>query len=146
MIEFTIYGEPVAQGRPRATTTNGQARLYDPEKSRDYKQYVRLAAVEHKPATPLSGEIELVVDVYRPIPKSMPKYKRKLAIAGKLRPITKPDVDNYVKGIKDGLSGVIWQDDKQVVSMTVRKWYSEAPRVELKIQELYQDSEQLSII
>lgn len=38
MIEFTIYGEPVAQGRPRATTINGMVRMYDPKKSRDFKQ------------------------------------------------------------------------------------------------------------
>lgn len=78
------------------------------------------------------------MDVYRQIPKSLAKYKRVLAIEGKLRPITKPDVDNYVKGIKDGLSGIIWQDDKQVVSMTVRKWYSEEPRAEITVKEVGQ--------
>ncbi|WP_209121529.1 RusA family crossover junction endodeoxyribonuclease [Alkalihalobacillus sp. BA299] len=136
MISFTIYGEPIAQGRPRATTINGQARLYDPMKSRDYKQYVKLVASENKPEKLLEGEIELIVDIYKPIPKSMPKYKRKMAIEGQLRPTTKPDVDNYVKGIKDGLSGIIWHDDKQVVSLTVRKWYSEIPRVEVKVSDL----------
>lgn len=136
MISFTIFGEPIAQGRPRASTVNGQVRLYDPNKSRDYKQYVRLAAADHKPENLLEGELELTVDVYRPIPKSMPKYKREMAIEGKLRPITKPDVDNYVKGIKDGLSGIIWQDDKQVVSLVVRKWYSETPRVEITVCEV----------
>lgn len=34
-IAFTVYGEPVAQGRPRATHMNGMTRLYDPKKSRD---------------------------------------------------------------------------------------------------------------
>lgn len=31
MIKFTVYGEPVAQGRPRATTINGHVRMYDPK-------------------------------------------------------------------------------------------------------------------
>ncbi|MBM7634054.1 RusA family crossover junction endodeoxyribonuclease [Geomicrobium sediminis] len=138
-ISFTIYGEPVAQGRPRAgRDRKGNVQMYDPLKSRDYKQYVKLAAAEHRPSKLLSGELELVVDVYRQIPKSLAKYKRALAIEGKLRPITKPDVDNYVKGIKDGLSGIIWEDDKQVVDLTVRKWYSDEPRVEVQVKEVGQ--------
>nr|WP_326134879.1 RusA family crossover junction endodeoxyribonuclease [Cytobacillus horneckiae] len=41
MIKFTVFGEPVAQGRPRATTINGQVRMYDPAKSKNFKEYVR---------------------------------------------------------------------------------------------------------
>lgn len=137
MIAFTIYGEAVAQGRPRAGKTfTGKTVLYDPAKSRDYKQFVRLVASEHRPKQLLEGEIELELDVYRKIPKSYPKYKQALARENKIRPVTKPDVDNYVKGIKDGLSGVIWKDDNQVVSLTARKWYSDTPRVEIKVVEL----------
>jgi len=141
MIEFTIYGDPVAQGRPRAGRgPGGHVRMYDPAKSKDYKQYVKLTAAQHRPEKLIEGEIELVVDVYRSIPKSMSKKKRALALEGKLRPITKPDVDNYVKGVKDGISGVIWEDDKQVVSLTVRKWYSDAPKVVVKITEIKEES------
>jgi len=49
MIRFTVYGEPVAQGRPRATNINGHIRMYDPKKSRDFKDYVRLVASENRP-------------------------------------------------------------------------------------------------
>jgi hypothetical protein len=40
-IRFTIYGQPVAQGRARAVIVAGHARYLDPAKSRDYKQYGR---------------------------------------------------------------------------------------------------------
>ncbi|MBU9711088.1 RusA family crossover junction endodeoxyribonuclease [Evansella tamaricis] len=140
MITFTIYGEPVAQGRPRTGKSfTGKTVVYDPKKSRNYKQYVRLVALEHRPKNLLESELELVIDVFRKIPKSMPKYKQELAIEGKLRPTTKPDVDNYAKGIKDGLSGIIWNDDKQVVSLLVRKWYSSTPRVEVKVIEIEEE-------
>lgn len=136
-ISFTVWGDPVAQGRPRAGKgPGGHVRMYDPAKSKDYKHFVKLTAAQHRPDKLIEGEIELVVDVYRSIPKSFSKKKRALAIAGDLRPTTKPDVDNYVKGIKDGISGVIWHDDRQVVSLLVRKWYAEAPRVEVKISEV----------
>lgn len=50
--------------------------------------------------------------------------------------MTKPDADNYLKGVKDALKGIIWKDDSQVVDAFVRKRYSARPRIEVKIKEL----------
>ena len=139
MIEFVVYGEPVAQGRPRATVINGHVRMYDPKKSRDYKDYIRLAASEHAPETLLEGPISLWIKVYRPTPKSFSMRKKKLAELGRLRPVTKPDVDNYVKSIKDALKNVIWKDDSQVVKVVAEKYYSQKPRIEVKIELLCEE-------
>ncbi|WP_326271601.1 RusA family crossover junction endodeoxyribonuclease, partial [Bacillus thuringiensis] len=38
--------EPVAQGRPRASTVHGKVRMYDPKKSRDFKRYVSAIAAK----------------------------------------------------------------------------------------------------
>ncbi|MCM3699222.1 RusA family crossover junction endodeoxyribonuclease [Paenibacillus macerans] len=136
MIQFTVYGEPVAQGRPKFSTAGGFPKAYDPKKSRDYKDYVKLAAAEHAPTTPLEGPLGMVLTVYRSTPKSFSKRKAALAEEGKLTPTTKPDVDNYLKGVKDALKGVIWRDDSQVVEVYARKRYSARPRIEVKIKEL----------
>ncbi|MGF7050396.1 Holliday junction resolvase RusA-like endonuclease [Paenibacillus sp. DS2015] len=138
MIQFTVYGEPVAQGRPRATQQGGFIKMYDPEKSRDYKDYVRLAASEHAPAALLEGPIGMMVSVYRSMPKYLSKYPEKAAAAerGEILPTSKPDADNYLKGVKDALKGVIWKDDSQVVDAFVRKRYSAKPRIEVKIKDL----------
>lgn len=135
-IQFTVYGTPVAQGRPRATTVNGNVRMYDPANSRDFKKYVRLVASEHRPSTLLYGPLAMKVDIYKPSLKSFSKKKSIAAEKGELRPVTKPDVDNYVKGIKDALKSVIWKDDSQVVDLHISKWYSETPRVEVIIKEI----------
>ncbi|MEK5432628.1 RusA family crossover junction endodeoxyribonuclease [Lysinibacillus sp. FSL R7-0073] len=45
-----------------------------------------------------------------------------------------PDIDNLAKGIKDGLSKVIWRDDSQVTELIARKWYSHNPRAEVTIE------------
>jgi len=145
MIEFTIYGEPVAQGRPRATTINGMVRMYDPKKSRDFKQYVKLAASDHRPPNLFKGPLELEVKVYKSTLKSFSKKKAVAAERGELRPSKKPDVDNYIKGIKDGLNKVLWQDDSQIVDLHVSKFYSEKPRIEIKVTPLSQEEEQLCL-
>lgn len=136
MIKFTVYGEPVAQGRPRATTMNGHVRMYDPKKSRDYKNYIRLAASEHKPEKLLEGPLSMKVKIYRPSLKSFSKKKAEMAEKGELRPVTKPDTDNYIKAIKDALKSVIWKDDSQVVELHASKYYSQNPRIEIEIKEL----------
>lgn len=146
MIEFTVLGEPVAQGRPRASTIHGKVRMYDPNKSKDFKRYVKLVASQHAPKALLLGPLTMSVTVYKPSLKSFSKKKKAAAEAGTLRPITKPDVDNYVKGIKDAMKGVIWKDDSQVVDLLVSKFYSERPRIEVRIESLDEQSEQLSII
>lgn len=135
-IEFIVYGEPVAQGRPRATTINGRVKMYDPKKSSEYKNYIRLVASQHAPKELLDGPLQLDVKIYKPTLKSFSKKKKEMAEQGILRPTTKPDVDNYVKAIKDALKNVIWKDDSQVVDLQVSKYYSEKPRIEVKIEQI----------
>lgn len=135
-ISFTVYGEPVAQGRPRFSTQGGFARAYDPKKSKDFKQYVKLAASDYRPQSLLEGPLALEVKVFKSSLKSFSQKKKKAAEVGELRPLTKPDVDNFVKGIKDALKSIIWKDDSQVVDLHVSKWYSENPRVEVTVSEV----------
>jgi len=136
-VSFVVYGEPVAQGRPKFSTFGGHVRAYDPKKSKDFKEYIKLAAAEHRPDKLFEGQLKLEVKVYKSILKSFSKKKTLEAEQGILRPTTKPDVDNYVKGIKDALKSIIWKDDSQVVEMTVSKWYSEVPRIEVTINQLF---------
>lgn len=138
MIEFTVYGEPVAQGRPRFSTAGGFVKAYDPAKSGDYKQFVKLAAREFAPASLLEGPIKMKLVVYRSMPGYLSKSPKKAAAAeaGEVVPTSKPDIDNYLKGVKDALKGVIWKDDSQVVEVYALKRYSARPRIELKIIEL----------
>ncbi len=132
-----VLGDPVAQGRPRFSRQGGFVKAYDPAKSRDYKSYVRLIAAQNAPDSPVEGAIEFSLRIYRAIPKGMPKYKREAAKAGTLRPVTKPDVSNVLKGVEDALKGVWYKDDSQIVGYGVLgKWYDERPRIEIMMREL----------
>ena len=134
-IKFTVYGEPVAQGRPRFARMGNNVKTYDPEKSVNYKEIVRAEALKVRPQKPLAGAISLVILIYRSIPKSFSKKRTIQAQEGYIRPITRPDIDNIVKGIKDSLKGVIWKDDSQVITLTAKKYYSDVPRIEVAIGE-----------
>lgn len=143
-MKLTIYGEPVAQGRPRFSTAGGFAKAYDPAKSRDYKDYIRLAAAEQvKGQAPLDGALIFGLKVYRAIPKGFSKKKADAAERGEIRPITKPDLGNYVKGIKDALRSICWHDDSQVVAYKepFGKYYSEKPRIEIEVETLREKQE-----
>lgn len=131
-MKIIIEGEPVAQGRPRFSSRNGFVRVHDPQKSSNYKKLVRSVA-QRQVSEPIDKPISLLIDVYRSIPQSFSKKKHLEAVEGRLRPITKPDIDNYIKGILDGLNGVVWVDDNRIISLTVNKYYSEQPRVEVEI-------------
>jgi Holliday junction resolvase RusA-like endonuclease len=137
-IQFTVGGEPVAQGRPRAgKTKSGDVVMYDPGKSKDYKNLVRMVAWEHRPHRLIESAVTMTVKVYRPIPDSWSKVKKAKAAAGELLPISKPDLSNYIKGIEDAIEGVILKNDSQIINYgDSGKWYSENPRIEVEIREV----------
>ena len=136
MIEFEVTGEPVAQRRPRFNSKTKTA--HDPLKSRNYKKLVSMYARRSKPPDLLNGPLTVQIDVFKKPPKSIAAVKKnQTALQNEtLRPTTKPDVDNYAKGVKDACNGIVWKDDSQVVELFVRKFYSLNPRVVVKVREI----------
>lgn len=136
MIHLTIPGEVIPQLRPRFARRGNFVQTYDPAKCRDYKAYVRMIATQSRPAKLIEGPVAVRIHIYRHTPQSWSKVRIAAALAGQIRPTTKPDADNLAKGIKDALKGIIWNDDAQVVRLVVEKWYSDRPRAEVEIEEV----------
>lgn len=61
---------------------------------------------------------------------------RKLRLSGSHRPVVKPDTDNYIKSTLDGLNGLLWEDDNQIVDLMAHKYYSDKPRVEIEVKKV----------
>ena len=136
-IELIVYGDPVAQGRPRFSRQGGFVRTYDPAKSKDYKQLIRLELqplLSDPNFKPIDRACSLFLKVFRTIPNSFSKKKREAASEGAIRPTTKPDTDNYVKGVLDALNGTVLKDDSVVCEIFARKFYSERPRIEVVLE------------
>lgn len=130
-----VPGEPVAQGRPRFSVRDNHVRAHDPKKNVNYKVYIRLMAARSGPETPVEVPVRLGLRIYRGIPKSWSKKKRERADAGAIRPVTKPDISNILKGVEDALNGLWYHDDSQIVEYgEMGKWYSARPRIEITME------------
>lgn len=120
------------------STVGGHARAFTPAKTRRYEDLIRLEAGRvMEGRAQLQGPTRVTIRAYMPMPKALAIHKIKgpSAEAGVIRPITKPDVDNFAKVI-DALNGIVWPDDNQVVQLSVEKFYSSRPRLELTAAEL----------
>ena len=136
-ILMTLYGNPVAQGRPRFSRQGGFVKTYDPIKSKAYKALIRLELqplLSEPDFKPIDQACCLNLKVFRAMPKSFSKKKREEALLGYIRPTTKPDTDNYVKGVLDALNGTALKDDSVVCEIFARKFYSERPRIEVVLE------------
>jgi Holliday junction resolvase RusA-like endonuclease len=131
-----IPGAPIGKQRPIAGRSfAGHTTLRTPKKTLNYEALVALAgqqAMAGRPLIETACEVEMHIAV--PIPASWSKKKRAEALAWTLLPTTKPDIDNVEKAIFDGLNGVVWKDDVQVVSVTKRKRYSDTPGVAVTVR------------
>lgn len=133
MIAFTVFGEPKGKGRPRFTR-NG--RTYTDSNTVSYENLVRYAYLEACGGNPKihKGSVEVCIKAYFSIPKSESKKNKEKMMSGDIRPTKKPDIDNIIKSVLDGLNGVAYGDDKQVVTVIAMKHYSDIPSVEITIR------------
>lgn len=132
-VEFTIPGEPKGKGRPRFARTGKYVRTYTPQDTVNYENLVKLEY--QNTGTDVFFEkdepVKMVVVAYYSIPKSASKKKRQQMLEGEIRPIKKPDSDNILKAICDGLNGVAYVDDTQIVETTIYRFYDDIPHVDV---------------
>ena len=145
-ITFTILGDPKAQQRHRTYTRGRGGKLLpfalqvDPSKTD--KADVLAQIVQHRPESPWSGPVQLVVEWVFARPKS---HFRTGKHAGELRPDApifcdkRPDIDNLEKMLLDAMNGVFFLDDGQIAGVVATKTYSELPerpRTEVTLRRL----------
>ena len=83
--------------------------------------------------------VGITVDAYFQIPKSYTKGKRLACQHNINRPAKKPDIDNTLKVVLDALNKAAYEDDKQVVEVSCRKWYSRsAGYLRISVREVKQ--------
>lgn len=136
-IQFVVPGQPVAKGRAKAARRGKFITMYTPIKTVNYEGLVaHSASVAMAGRSLIQGAVSVELDIRLQIPESWSKKKKDMAAKGQVAHTKKPDIDNCEKGIFDGMNGVVWKDDVQVVQVTKCKRYSETPGVVVIVREL----------
>jgi Holliday junction resolvase RusA-like endonuclease len=135
-IMFTVYGEPVAKGRPRFAKRGNYVQTYTPVKTKSYEDEVRLLATKAKGSgSTLEGSVSVFIYISFSVPQSYSKRKREACLSGETKHTKKPDLDNVAKAIIDGMNGIIFKDDSQIINLNVTKVYAEVGKVEILVRE-----------
>lgn len=130
---FNIPGKIQAKQRPRF---NGRY-VYTPDRTTNYENWVKACYLEkYNNEKLLETSLEVYIRAYFEIPKSVSKKKKQQMLENEISPTIKPDTDNIAKSILDSLNGIAYLDDKQVIRLTVEKWYAEVPSVSVEIKEV----------
>ena len=136
MVCFDIEGNPIPKGRPRFRRTKTFITTYTPKKTLDFEDQVRKAAQDAMGKTDL---LETPIAVYLyfrlPIPQSYSKKRSEACLNGSEKHIKRPDLDNLIKSVLDGMNGVVFKDDSQITSLHCTKVYSNVAGVNILVKE-----------
>lgn len=129
-----IPGPPRGKGRPRFVRATG--RTYTDAKTENYEGMLRQeAALVMRGRPPMDGPVWMTVEAVFPVPTSWSLKKQAAALRRELRPTSRPDADNIMK-LSDGLNGIVFRDDAQVVEAKLVKVYGERPCVRISVGPL----------
>lgn len=140
MISFFIPGEPQGKGRAKIVRIAWFSRMATPAKTVAYEGLVaHEASLAMRGQPPMALPCRCDVEMVCSIPASWSKSKQARALAGDIRPAKKPDADNVLKALHDGMNGVVWLDDVQAVEGEWRKVYGATPGVRVTVRAVCSD-------
>ncbi len=123
-LAFVVLGEPSPEGSTKAfyikklnrtVTTHQNQKSLEAWRNRVATEAQRVLEGREWTADNCSAYI-VDVEFILSRPPSVPEHKRK-------HPIVKPDIDKLVRAVNDALTGILFVDDCQVVSMAISKDY-----------------------
>jgi crossover junction endodeoxyribonuclease RusA len=133
VISFVVHGRPQPQGSTKAFIPKGWKRAIITTDNKNLKPWRQDVASEamaamSKAGAKLSEEaIHVEVAFFFLRPKSVNKSV--------IHKTTKPDIDKLERGILDGLTGICFRDDSQVVSCIASKGFCDSnERAEIEVR------------
>lgn len=145
-LKITIPGEPISGSQLKFNRKSGSAyrpKVHSQRVFTIYEYATQVVPEEDRPLFKNGREIWINVEFYFSYRKS--DY-RTGANSDQLKDnaptfvIGNKDLDNLLKPLKDGLKGVVYADDRQIVMYTnIIKKYSESPRTIITIGEINGD-------
>lgn len=145
-LTFEVPGIPVPQGskRPLRNRATGHLCVVESGGARhaQWRADVRHYAVDAWGwglVPPVADPIRLTVTFVMPRPKghywpTNAKHYGELRDGVPIAPTTTPDLDKLLRSVLDSLTGVVYVDDAQVVTVICRKVYGDSPGVVVRVQ------------
>jgi hypothetical protein len=130
MIDLVIYGKPIGKARPRfgRNKHTGKVVTFTPQQTKNYEQEIATTA-----QCAMFGK-ELMEGPLKVEIKAFFFHKTKEGFH-----VSRPDLDNIIKAILDGLNGVVFKDDASVAVLSASKSYvnsEEQERVEVVVDHV----------
>lgn len=130
--EFEIPFEAQAKERARSFIQTrgpkaGTIAHRTPGRTRNFEYLVRGYAIQNRPDIPIESPMKLTATFFVDRPKK-PKHAL---------PATRPDLDNYLKSLIDGMNKVIFKDDNCICEIIARKVYTtDYPKIQVRLETL----------
>lgn len=137
-IRFIVDGEPVSQPRQKFVAQYSASKGKHVPVARGDNTH---AIVGYKLAVRLTAAVVIPTGWVKTTPMRLIAtfvFRRPAAMkAGPRFPhCVRPDTDNLLKAVADGMTGMVFADDKQVFAMAGEKWYAatgERPHTEIEV-------------
>ena len=129
-----VEGKIKGKARPRFNTKTGRA--FTPGDTITYENWIK-CCYQEQDGKFIDGQVSVRIEDYYKIPKSYTKKRVQAIRDGLEMPLKKPDSDNIAKIVLDSLNKIAFDDDAQVVELTVvKKWTEEQERIEFELEEV----------
>ena len=130
-VKFSVFGKPQGKQRPRLTNIGGKNIVYTPKQTSEYEKLVKASYIAVS-RTFFEKDVPLEINI---LAFFSGKYSNNDWMT------KKPDSDNIIKIVLDGLNKVAFYDDAQVCKLYFEKRYAEVPRVEITIKNLMEKNQ-----
>jgi Holliday junction resolvase RusA-like endonuclease len=137
VVEFIVLGVAQSKGSMRHYTPKGHVNPIITSSNRNLKAWEQLVAHTAQHAAHgvfFTGPVSVELRIRFSRPKSLAKKVQHHTVT--------PDLDKLARGALDGLTGIVYRDDSQVVALSAVKTFAvigTAPSMSVRVSEIVAD-------
>ena len=131
IFSVSIPGDPVPKGRPRFARVGKFVKTFTAKDTLRYEERVAAYARDAVPVDTSGFPLDKALSADVVFVFSRPKSRKESAPMDR-----KPDIDNLLKSVFDGLSqGGVLKNDARIVSLTAIKEYGDLPETRVRLED-----------
>lgn len=157
-VVVVLEGDPRGKGRPRFAARGGFVKVFTDPETVAYEELIQEEVLRYIGGQALvdrtrqirrrtfieaykdfggsvvfTGPVRVEIEIRHAIRDSWTKAKKAGALAGTVAPTIKPDPDNVAKIWFDAFNGCMWNDDTQVIKVSIERLFAEWPSVLVRV-------------